>query len=53
MAMAYEASFDYPYTTGEEVEVTVHVSSCPDFDCNNGAGQSSRTPKSFSGVVFP
>jgi hypothetical protein len=53
IALAYEASFDYPYTIGEEVEVILHVSSCPDFDCNDGAGQSSRTPKSFSGVVFP
>jgi hypothetical protein len=53
IAMAYEASFDYPFTAGEEVEVIVHVSSCPEFDCNDGAGQSARTLKSFFGVVFP
>lgn len=53
IAMAYEASFDYPFTAGEEVEVIIHVSSCPEFDCNDGAGQSARTLKSFSGVVFP
>jgi hypothetical protein len=53
IAMAYEASFDYPFTAGEEVEVIIHVSSCPEFDCNDGAGQSARTLKSFFGVVFP
>jgi hypothetical protein len=53
IAMAYESSFDYPYTAGEEVEVIIHVSSCPEFDCNDGAGHSARTLKSFFGVVFP
>ena len=53
IAMAYEASFDYAYTPGEEVEVIIHISSCPEFDCNDGAGQSARTLKSFFGVVFP
>jgi len=53
IAMAYEASFNYPFTSGEEVEVIIHVSSCPEFDCNYGAGQSARTLKSFFGVVFP
>ena len=53
VAMAYEASFYYPFTSGEEVEVIIHVSSCPEFDCNDGAGQSARTLKSFFGVVFP
>jgi len=53
IAMAYEASFDYPYTPGEKVEVIIHVSSCPELDCNDGSGQSARTLKSFFGVVFP
>jgi hypothetical protein len=53
IAMAYEASFDYPFTSGEEVEVILHVSSCPELDCNDGSGQSARTLKSFFGVVFP
>lgn len=53
IAMAYEASFDYPFFSGEEVEVILHVSSCPEFDCNDGSGQSARTLKSFFGVVFP
>jgi hypothetical protein len=53
IAMAYEPSFDYPFTSGEEVEVIIHVSSCPELDCNDGAGQSARTLKSFFGVVFP
>jgi hypothetical protein len=53
IAMAYEASFDYPFYSGEEVEVILHVSSCPELDCNDGSGQSARTLKSFFGVVFP
>lgn len=53
IAMVYEASFDFPFTFGEEVEVILHVSSCPEFDCNDGSGQSARTLKSFFGVVFP
>jgi hypothetical protein len=53
IAMAYESSFDYPFTSGEEVEVILHVSSCPELDCNDGSGQSARTLKSFFGVVFP
>jgi hypothetical protein len=53
IAMAYEASFFYPFYPGEVVEVIIHVSSCPEFDCNDGSGQSARTLKSFLGVVFP
>lgn len=53
IAMAYEASFDYPFASGEEVEVIIHVSSCPELDCNDGSGQSARTLKTFFGVVFP
>ncbi len=53
IAMAYEASFDYPFISLEEVEVIIHVSSCPEFDCNDGSGQSARTLKSFFGIVFP
>lgn len=53
IAMAYEASFDYPFNPGEEVEVILHVSSCPELDCNDGSGQSARTLKSFFGLVFP
>lgn len=53
IAMAYEASFDYPFNSEEEVEVIIHVSSCPDLDCNDGSGQSARTLKSFYGIVFP
>ncbi len=53
IAMAYEASFDYPYFSKEEAEVIIHVSSCPDLGCNDGSGQSARTLKSFYGIVFP
>jgi hypothetical protein len=45
--------FSRSLQAGEEVEVIIHVSSCPEFDCNDGAGQSARTLKSFFGVVFP
>jgi hypothetical protein len=53
IALAYEASFDYAFNPGENVEVILHVSSCPEYDCNGGSGQSARTLKSFYGVWFP
>ncbi len=53
IAVAYEASFYYPFDSGDVVEVIIHVSSCPEYDCNDGSGQSARTLKSFRGVVFP